>query len=101
MKKTKRVDALRPSYFDNRTLSLLFGWLDEDEFSHLAFVHELHRAGDLGEQGVVFTATDVNASLITRTALTDDDRSARNQLTAENLYAKPLCIRIAAVSGAT
>jgi hypothetical protein len=79
-------------------LSLLGGRLDQDELPHGAFVHKLHRAGDLGKQRVIFAATHIQAGLVAGTPLADDDGTARDKLTAENLHSQPLRVGIAAIT---
>ena len=50
---------------------------DVDEAALLALVLELHDAGDLGIEGVVGTATDVEAGLVRCAALADEDSCRR------------------------
>ena len=66
------------------------GWFDVDEAAMLALVLELDDTADLGEEGVVFAATDVEAGLELGAALTDDDAAAEDGLAAEDLDAEPL-----------
>ena len=68
------------------------GGVDDDEAAVLATVLEADYAGDLGEEGVVFAATYVEAGLERCTALTDDDAAAQDGLSAEYLNAEPLSI---------
>ena len=58
--------------------------------SAMASAFELDYAGHFGEQGIVFTPTDVQARLQLRAALPDDDGTAGNQLTAEYFHTQPL-----------
>lgn len=64
-------------------------------------IDELDVAIDLGEEGVVATATDVDAGLEAGAALADDDGAAGNELTAKGLDAEPLGVGIATVFRAT
>lgn len=77
--------------------SSLVRWKDADETPVLALVLEKHHAVNQGEQGVVFPASDVQAGLVTRTALANQDRSGVDQLATKSLYTKPLPRRVAAV----
>ncbi len=61
-------------------------------------VEELDASRDLGEECVVFAASDVQSGLHPCAALADDDRAAWHQLPAESLKAKPLRVRVAPVS---
>ena len=71
------------------------------EFAHRAAVFEFDDAGDLGKEGVVFAAADVQAGFDAGAALTHDDGAAGNELSAESLYTKPLRVGVAAVSRTT
>ena len=66
------------------------GWVDVDEATLLAFVLEADDAVDLGEEGVIFAATDVGAGFERGSTLTDDDAAAEDRLTAEYLDSEPL-----------
>src|SRR5215469_15762153 len=77
---------------------LRFHRLNHHELSHRPLVHELDPARDLGKQGIVLAAPDVETGFYPRPPLAHDDRSARNDLPAECLESKPLRIRVAAVS---
>ena len=77
---------------------LRFYRFDHHELAHGALIHELDAASDLGEEGVVFAAADVESGLYAGAALADDDRAAGDDLSAERLKAEPLRIRVAAVS---
>src|SRR3954471_22124664 len=79
-------------------LCFLFGCFHQHKLAHRALVDKLHRAGDLREQSVILATANIDAGLIAGAALADDDRTTRNQLAAENFHAKPLCVRIAAIS---
>ena len=68
-----------------------------DEFAHAAAIAELDHAGDFGEQGVVLAPADVLAGLEARTSLPHNDRSAGDELSAEDLDSEPLRVGIAAV----
>src|ERR1035438_5469046 len=68
------------------------------ELAQLATVLEQDRARHLGKQRVVFAAPYVEAGLQRCPALPHNDGAARHELPAKRLDAKPLRIRIAAVS---
>src|SRR5579872_2387023 len=80
------ADDLRPKYkslgpkarLDLRWMTALlrFQGFDHHEFAHLAPVFETNVAGDLGKQGVVLTAANVEPRLHARAALPHDDRPA-------------------------
>ena len=63
---------------------------DGHKLAQLPAVTELDHAGDLGEQGVIFAASYVEAGLQPRAALAHDDGAAGDKLSAECFYAKPL-----------
>ena len=67
-----------------------FGGVDVDEATVLALVLEANDAVDLGKEGVVFSAADVCSGLERGAALSDDDASTQDGLTAEDLDAEPL-----------
>ena len=73
--------------------------LYQDETAGAAFVHELDGAGYLGEKGIVFAAADVCAGLNACAALPHNDGAAGDKLSAKCLYAKPLRVGVAPVSG--
>ena len=73
-------------------LLLYFHRLDHHELAHLSLVQEFDAARDLGEEGVIFAAADVQPRLHPRAALPDDDCPAGHQLPAECLESKPLRI---------
>jgi hypothetical protein len=77
---------------------LRFDGFDHHELAHGSLVHELDAAGDLGKEGVIFSAPDVEAGLYPRAALADDNRPAGDHLSTECLESKPLRIRVAAIS---
>src|SRR5690349_12874523 len=68
----------------------LLGRLDVDKLAHAAPVAEIDHAGHLGEQGIVLAPADVEAGLDLGAALPDDDRTAGDELAAEDLHAEPL-----------
>lgn len=72
--------------------------LDQDEPSHAAFVDKLDDAGDLGEQGVVFAAPDIDAGLDARASLPHDDGTAGHKLSSEGFDSQPLRVGIAPVA---
>src|SRR6266849_4658773 len=72
--------------------------LDHDKLPHRSLVEELDAPRDLGEESVVFAASNIQSRLDPRAALTHDDRAARHQLSAKSLEAKPLRVRVAPVS---
>src|SRR6266481_208835 len=71
--------------------------LDHHKFPHRSLVEELDAPRDLGEESVVFAASNVQSRLHPRAPLADDDRAARHQLSSESLEAKPLCVRVAPI----
>jgi hypothetical protein len=73
--------------------------LDGNELAKLSTIHELHVAIALCEQGIVLAAPNVQARLNARAALADDDGASGHKLTTESFHSKPLCIRVAAVTG--
>ena len=75
-----------------------FDGLDHHELAHLSLVQELDAARDLGEESVVFAAADVQSRFHAGAALPNDDGAAGHDLPAECLEAKPLCVRVAAIS---
>src|SRR5438132_675242 len=58
--------------------------------SNFGFIDKHDAPRDLGEESVVFAASNVQSGLHPRAALSDDDRAAGHQLSAESLEAKPL-----------
>lgn len=56
----------------------------------LAAILESNHAGDLGEEGVVFAAANIQAGLQWCAALANDDAAAEDCLAAKYLYAEPL-----------
>lgn len=64
-----------------------------------SYFAELHYAGYLGEQRMVFAHADVVASVEPGAALTDDDAAASHCFAAVRLYAQSLGMRVAAVTG--
>src|SRR5258708_37295181 len=72
--------------------------LDHHKLSHRSLVEELDASRDLGEESVVFAASDVQSGLHPCAALADDDRAACHHVPAESLKAKPLRVRVAPVS---
>src|SRR5579864_3719176 len=75
-----------------------FHRLNHHELAHGALVQELDAPRDFGEEGIVFAAADVQPWLYARAPLPHDDGAAGHDLPAECLEAKPLRVRIAAVS---
>jgi hypothetical protein len=63
---------------------------DVDEAALLALVLELHDAGDLGVEGVVGAAADVEAGLVRCAALADEDAAAGDGFAVAALDAEPL-----------
>jgi hypothetical protein len=64
--------------------------VDVDEATLAAAVLEANYAGDLGEEGIVFAATDIGAGFVGCPALADDDAAAQDALAAEDLDAESL-----------
>ena len=65
----------------------------------LALVLKQHHAVNEREQRVVFAPAYVDAGLMTRAALANQDRTRVHQLAAKALHSQPLPLRIAAVYG--
>ena len=72
---------------------------DVDEAPHAAAVAEFDHAGYLREQRVVLAPAHVLTGLELGAPLPYDDRSAGDELSAEDLHTQALCIRIAPVFG--
>src|SRR4051794_37857990 len=83
---------------DVRTLG--FAACDLDDVDELASAPgtELHGPGGGGEQGVVPTATDVDAGMEVGAALTDQDLAGLDDLAAEPLDAESLRVRVTTVA---
>src|SRR5258708_8735276 len=69
--------------------------LDHHKLPHRSLIEALDASRDLGEERVVFAASDVQAGLHPCAALADDDRAASHQLPAESLKTNPLPLRVA------
>ena len=69
-------------------LLLRFQRFDHDKLAHRSLVEELDASADLGEKGVVFAASHVQAGLHPGSALTHDDGAAGDNLSAECLEAQ-------------
>src|SRR6187431_3232010 len=82
---------------ERQGLRLVDGF-DADDPAVRAVVGELHAAGDLGEQGVILPAADVQARAEPATALTHENRAARHDVAVETLDSQPLRIAVAAVA---
>jgi len=72
--------------------------LDHHVPAHLAAIHELNAAADLGKEGIILAAANVQARLYARAALPHDDGAAGDNLSAEGLKAQPLGVGVAAVA---
>jgi hypothetical protein len=70
-----------------------------DEATMLALILKADFAIDERENRVVFADAYVHAWVKVRAALTDDDAASSEGLTAEDLHAKALGVRVAAVTG--
>src|SRR3984957_381916 len=93
-----------------RTFSFCFGLLghvfnvqrvrvrDDAHGAATAVPSELDLAGHQREQRVVVTATDALARVEVRAALPDDDLARVDELAAQALHAKPLRVRVTAVT---
>jgi len=68
-------------------LPFRFQGFDHDELAHGTFVHELDASADLGEERVVFAATDVQAWFDPCAPLAHDDGAARDNLSTESFEA--------------
>ena len=75
--------------------------VDRDEAALLTAVLKADHAVDLGEQGVVLAAADVEAGLQRGSALANQDGAAGDGLAAEALDAEALRIGVATVFGRT
>jgi hypothetical protein len=73
-----------------RVVLLDFEGLDHHELAHLSLVQELDAPRNLGEEGVVFAAADIQPGFYTRATLANDDGAAGHNLPAECLESKPL-----------
>ena len=71
--------------------------IDRHKTTVVATVDKLHASANLGEQGVVLAATNIQAGLQRCAALANDNGAACNQLARKTLHAKSLRIGIAAV----
>ena len=61
-----------------------------DKAAAVAAVSELDAAGNLGEERVIGTDSDVDAGFDAGAALAGDDGAAGDELTGKGLYAQPL-----------
>jgi len=87
---------------DNPRLGLRgFGWFHMYKPAHAAAIDKPNDAVNFGEERVVLAAPDVLARLQAGSALTDNDRSAGDQLSSECFYSKALRIGVAAIFRAT
>ncbi len=73
--------------------------VNADKLAFLAFIFKLYEALYQGEQRIVFAFADIVAGFPLCTALARNDVAAEDMLAAKFLEAKPLSVRIAAVSG--
>src|SRR5713101_7125579 len=73
------------------------GGKNADEAAAAALVLEFDEAGDEGEKRVVLALGDVEAGLVARAALADEDGAGVDELAAEALHAEALAVRVAAV----
>ena len=78
-------------------IKYLLSGFDADVLTHAATIFEFDRARDLRKERIVFAPADVFTRLDGGTALADDDGTAGYELTAEDLHAEPLGVRIATV----
>ena len=62
---------------------------------------KLHRAVNLGKQGVVTTHTDVVAGVELRTTLTNNDAASIDSCITKNLHTKTLSLGVTTVAGRT
>lgn len=82
---------LEAGLFQNRK-KLRVDRIDGDKTADLATVLKADYAVDLGEEGIVLAAANVQAGLERCATLTNEDRAASNGFAAEALDAEPLCI---------
>ena len=69
-----------------------FGWVDVDEATVLALVLKADDTIHLGKESVVLATADVGARFERSAALTYDDASTKDRLSAEDLNPEPLGI---------
>ena len=81
-----------------RNLLFRFEGLNQYKLAHGAAVFEYDFAADLGEEGVVFAAANVEAGLHASATLTNNDGAAGDDLSAECLKSQSLRVRVAPVS---
>src|ERR1700722_11184093 len=90
--------AVRPSAApDFPLLCRSLDGLDRDKTAGPTTIDEVHPAGDLGIEGIVFSPADVQASLQLGAALAHDNRTACDYLAGEDLDAQSLSIGIATI----
>src|ERR1035438_1401253 len=80
----------RPANLPTAVTLLDFDRLDHHELAHRSLVQEFDAPRDLGEEGIVFAATDVQSGLGWCAALAHNDGAAGHDLPAECLKPKPL-----------
>src|SRR5207248_2801807 len=78
----------------------LLDWLDADDAAVRAVVLELHAAGDLREDRVVFAEAGVQPRAESPPALTHDDGAAGDEIAVVRLHTQPLRVGVAAVARA-
>jgi hypothetical protein len=57
-----------------------------------SFIFKLHNPGDEREQRIIFALSDVDASLVLRATLPNQDGPGIDELSAESLYSEPLSV---------
>jgi len=57
-----------------------------------SLIFKLHDSGDQREQRVIFALSDVDASLVLRATLPNQDGPGVNELSAESLYSESLSV---------
>jgi hypothetical protein len=93
----KKPRSMQGSIIESKFLCL-YGRLNQHVTAVAATVNELDGARDLGEKGVIFTATNVGAGFDPGSTLTNDDGSTRDKLSTKSFYAESLRVRVAPVS---
>jgi len=96
--KATRLRATQIVHTAGSKILFRFQRLDHHKLAHRTFVEKFDPAADLSEERVVLATTHIQARLHPRTALTDDDRPAGNDLSPESLETQTLRIRVATVS---
>ena len=95
--KSRTPGGIRLVRFERKELLFGGGGLHADKAARASAVDELHAAIDLGEEGVVAAAADIEPGLNLCAALADDDGAARDGLTGKEFDAEALRVGVAPV----